>query len=100
MISDQDLRELLSYQAKHAVLSVYLNTDPAEGSPETYKLHLRSMLKNLRMTSSRLLDILITNMIGQDAAQLCFLVRLKNFSVLTRSQFRFAAGPERICAHM
>lgn len=46
MISDQDLRELLNYQAKHAVLSVYLNTDPVEGSPETYKLHLRSMLKD------------------------------------------------------
>lgn len=49
MISDQDLRELLNYQAKHAVLSVYLNTDPAEGSPETYKLHLRSMLKDIEL---------------------------------------------------
>ena len=47
MITDRDLRELLSYEAKHAVLSVYLNTDPAEGSPETYKLHLRSMLKEI-----------------------------------------------------
>lgn len=47
MITNQDLRELLNYQAKNAVLSVYLNTDPAEGSPETYKLNLRSMLKEI-----------------------------------------------------
>ena len=49
MITNQDLRELLNYQARNAVLSVYLNTDPAEGSPETYKLHLRSMLKELEV---------------------------------------------------
>ena len=49
MISEGDLRELLNYQANHAVLSVYLNTDPAEGSPETYKLHLRSMLKDFEL---------------------------------------------------
>lgn len=46
MISDQDLRELLNYRANHAVLSVYLKTEPGEGTPETYKLHLRSMLKD------------------------------------------------------
>ncbi len=49
MITNQDLRELLNYQAKSAVLSVYLNTDPAEGSPETYRLHLRSMLKDIEL---------------------------------------------------
>jgi peptide chain release factor subunit 1 len=46
MITDRDLQELLDYQAQHSVLSVYLNTDPAEGNADTYKLRLRSMLKD------------------------------------------------------
>lgn len=49
MLTDTDLRELLSYKANGPVLSVYLNTDPAEGSAEVYKLHLRSMLKEIDM---------------------------------------------------
>lgn len=47
MLSDRDLHELLSYQAKSPVVSVYLNTDPTEGNTETHKLHLRSMLKEV-----------------------------------------------------
>jgi peptide subunit release factor 1 (eRF1) len=47
MLTDRDLRELLSYKSESPVLSVYLNTDPTEGSAETYKLHLRSMLKEV-----------------------------------------------------
>jgi len=47
MLTDTDLRELLSYKANGPVLSVYLNTDPAEGSAEVHKLHLRSLLKEI-----------------------------------------------------
>lgn len=47
MLTDTDLRELLSYKANGQVLSVYLNTDPAEGSVEVHKLHLRSLLKEM-----------------------------------------------------
>ena len=49
MLNDQELRELLSFQSKQPVLSVYLNTDPAEGSAAGYKLRLRSMLKNIEL---------------------------------------------------
>lgn len=48
MLTDSDLRELLSYQPKTPVLSIYLNTDPAEGA-EALKLHLRSLLKGIDM---------------------------------------------------
>jgi peptide chain release factor subunit 1 len=47
MITDRDLQELLDYEAQHPVLSVYLNTDPAEGNADAYKLKLRSMLKDI-----------------------------------------------------
>ncbi len=47
MLTDRDLRELLSYQAKSPVLSVYLNTEPVEGSADAHKLRLRSMLKEV-----------------------------------------------------
>ena len=49
MISDQDLQELLNYKAQHPVLSVYLNTDPAQGNADAYKLRLRSMLKEVNL---------------------------------------------------
>lgn len=47
MFTDQDLQALLSYQAKHPVLSVYLDTDPAQGNAEVHKLHLRALLKEV-----------------------------------------------------
>jgi hypothetical protein len=46
MFTERDLRELLEYKAEHPMLSVYLNTEPAEGSADAYKLRLRSMLKD------------------------------------------------------
>jgi peptide subunit release factor 1 (eRF1) len=49
MLTDRDLRELLDYKGKAPVLSVYLNTDPAEGNADAYKLRLRSMLKEVEM---------------------------------------------------
>lgn len=50
MLTDSDLRELLSYQAKSPVLSVYLDTDPAEGGVEVHKLRLRSLLKEVDLS--------------------------------------------------
>jgi len=47
MFTERDLRELLNYKAQHPVLSVYLNTDPAQGSADFYRLRLRSMLKDI-----------------------------------------------------
>lgn len=47
MITERDLQELLDYKAQHHVLSVYLNTDPALGSSDVYKLKLRSSLKDI-----------------------------------------------------
>jgi hypothetical protein len=45
MFSERDMQELLDYQAKSPVLSLYLNIEPAEGSTDALKLRLRSLLK-------------------------------------------------------
>ncbi len=47
MLTDRDLQELLGYQAQHPVISVYINTDPSQGSADAYKLRLRNMLKGV-----------------------------------------------------
>jgi peptide chain release factor subunit 1 len=47
MLTDSELKELLSYQSQSPVLSVYLNTDPAQGNADAYKLRLRTMLKEV-----------------------------------------------------
>lgn len=47
MLTKHDLQELLDYEAKHPVVSAYLNTDPALGSSDVYKLKLRSNLKEV-----------------------------------------------------
>lgn len=47
MFTEKELKELLEFQSQSPVLSVYLNTDPAEGNAEVHKLHLRSMLKEV-----------------------------------------------------
>jgi peptide subunit release factor 1 (eRF1) len=49
MLNDSDMQELLRYQSKHPVLSVYLNTDPAQGNADAYKLRLRSMLREVEL---------------------------------------------------
>jgi hypothetical protein len=49
MLTDRDLKELLTFQANSLVLSVYLNTDPVEGSADAHRLRLRSMLKEVGM---------------------------------------------------
>lgn len=50
MITERDLNELLSYKSQYPVISVYLNTDPAKGNADLYKLKLRSMLKEIELT--------------------------------------------------
>lgn len=47
MLNDRELQELLNYQTRFPVLSVYLNTDPSAGNAEAHKLHLRSLLKQV-----------------------------------------------------
>ncbi len=47
MFTEQDLRELLDFKTEHPVLSIYLNTDPSQGSADAYKPRLRSMLKDV-----------------------------------------------------
>ena len=49
MLTDIDLRELLSYKSESPVMSVYLNTEPEEGNADAHKLHLRSMLKEINL---------------------------------------------------
>jgi peptide chain release factor subunit 1 len=57
MLTETNLQELLGYQTDHQVLSVYLNTDPKEGSSDAYKLNLRSMLKDINLPS----DVLVVD---------------------------------------
>jgi peptide subunit release factor 1 (eRF1) len=49
VFTDRDLEELLSFESEHPVLSLYLDTDPAEGNVDVHKLHFRSMIKDLEL---------------------------------------------------
>jgi len=51
MLTDTNLQELLGYQTVRQVLSLYLNTDPTEGASDVYKSNLRSMLKDINLSS-------------------------------------------------
>jgi len=53
MITDSDLQELLNFSSPEAVLSVYLNTDPAEGNAEALKLRLRSLLEEVNLPKDK-----------------------------------------------
>jgi rRNA maturation endonuclease Nob1 len=50
MLTETNLQELLVYQTDHQVISLYLNTDPTEGSADVYKSNLRSMLKDIDLS--------------------------------------------------
>jgi len=50
MITDRDVQELLHYQPKHPVLSIYMNIDPTDGNADSHRLRLRSMLKDATLT--------------------------------------------------
>jgi len=47
MFTSQDLQDLLNYSNPEPVLSVFLNTDTAEGNVEAPKLRLRNLLKGI-----------------------------------------------------
>lgn len=47
MLTEKDLREILNYSSGKPVLSLYLNTEPAGGNADAYRLRLRSMLKEV-----------------------------------------------------
>jgi peptide subunit release factor 1 (eRF1) len=49
MLNESDLRELLGFYTPNLVLSLYLNTDPAEGIVDAYKLRLRNLLKEVNL---------------------------------------------------
>jgi peptide chain release factor subunit 1 len=51
MLTETNIQELLGYLTNHPVLSLYLNTDPTEGSADVYKSNLRSMLKDISLAS-------------------------------------------------
>jgi len=51
MLTETNLQELLGYQPQSQVLSLYLNTDPTEGSADLYKKNLRSMLKEVDLSA-------------------------------------------------
>lgn len=50
MLSENDLRELLSFNTTDPVLSVYLNTDPSVGNADTHTRQLKSMIKEINLT--------------------------------------------------
>jgi peptide chain release factor subunit 1 len=47
MFTEKDLKELLEYKSEHPLISLYLNTDPMDGSTDAYKLRMRNMLKEI-----------------------------------------------------
>jgi len=51
MLTETNLQELLGYQTESQMLSVYLNTNPTEGNADVYRLNLRSMLKDINLSS-------------------------------------------------
>jgi peptide subunit release factor 1 (eRF1) len=50
MITDRDVQELLHYQPKYPVLSIYMNLDPTDGNADAHRLRLRSMLKEVTLS--------------------------------------------------
>jgi peptide chain release factor subunit 1 len=50
MLSDNDLRELITFTTTDPVVSVYLNTDPSEGNSDTHKRRLKSMVREINLT--------------------------------------------------
>lgn len=46
MFNEKALKELASIEAEGPILSVYLNVDPTQRTPDEYKLKLRELLKN------------------------------------------------------
>lgn len=53
MLTDRDLQELLNYSSPQPMLSIYLNTDPAEGSSDAQKLQLRNWLEEVKSSDDQ-----------------------------------------------
>jgi peptide chain release factor subunit 1 len=49
MLTENEIHKLLEIQASHPFLSVYLNTDPSDGSADLHKRQLRSLLKDSKV---------------------------------------------------
>lgn len=49
MITETNLQELLGFKSQYPVLSIYLNTDPSQGSADVYQLKLRNLLKDVEL---------------------------------------------------
>lgn len=49
MLTESEMRELVEYTAPEWVLSIYLNTNPAEGNADAYRLRLRNLLKKVTL---------------------------------------------------
>ncbi len=53
MLTEKEFEELLSYQASHPVLSVYLNTDALAGNDESSLPRLRAMLRTVDLPQDK-----------------------------------------------
>lgn len=49
MLTESNLRELLDFKPSNLVMSLYLNTEPAEGNADAYRLRLRNLLKEVNL---------------------------------------------------
>jgi rubrerythrin len=49
MLLESDLHDLLCFVSPDPILSIYLNTDITDNTSETYRLHLRNMLKQAHL---------------------------------------------------
>jgi len=47
MLNERDIKEILDYRSSNQVVSLYLNTEPANGNADAYRLQLRSLLKGV-----------------------------------------------------
>jgi peptide chain release factor subunit 1 len=51
MLTETNLKELLGFKPDYPVLSLYLNTEPTQGSSDVYRSNLRSLLKGVNLAS-------------------------------------------------
>ena len=49
MLTESNLRELLEFKAKTQMVTLYLNTEPSKGNADSYKLRMRTLLKEIKL---------------------------------------------------
>ena len=54
MFTEHDLNELVKFRTSDPVISLYLNTEPSGGNADTYKLRMRSMIKDVGLVEDAL----------------------------------------------